>query len=90
MSTAVQFQWTAGQDVSQYSLDVGTTAGGSDIYGQSQGTASSTTVEGLPTDGSTVYVRLGSLIAGAWRYNDYTYSACSSCGARGSGSPGVE
>ncbi len=33
------------------------------------------TVAGLPTNGNTVYVRLWSLINGAWQYIDYTYTA---------------
>jgi hypothetical protein len=33
------------------------------------------TQSGLPTNGSAVYLRLWSQIAGAWQYNDYTYTA---------------
>jgi hypothetical protein len=29
----------------------------------------------LPTDGRTLYVRLWSLVSGAWQFNDYTYTA---------------
>src|SRR4029079_5645047 len=32
-------------------------------------------VPGLPSDGRTLYVRIWSLIAGEWRFNDYPYSA---------------
>jgi hypothetical protein len=29
----------------------------------------------LPTNGSTVYVRLWSLVGGVWQWNDYEYQA---------------
>ena len=74
-SATTTFQWTGGSGVSRYWLEVGTTPGGTNIYGQDAGTNLSATVSGLPTDGRTLYVRLWSLIAGAWVYNDYTYQA---------------
>jgi hypothetical protein len=81
-STAT-FTWSAGSGVSQYSLAVGTTgAGSANLYNRSTGTARSAAVTGLPTNGSTVYVRLWSLIGGAWQWNDYTYRA-----AGGTGTP---
>ena len=49
--------------------------GGNEIYGQSQGTNTSVTVGGLPSNGSTLYVRLWSLVGGTWFFNDYTYKA---------------
>jgi hypothetical protein len=61
--------------VSQYFLYLGNTAGGNDIYGQSQGTSRSVTVSGIPTDGRTIYVRLWSLLSTGWQYTDYTYRA---------------
>ena len=42
-----------------------------------------TTVTGLPTDGSTVYVTLYSLVGGNWIANSYTYTAFTSTGALG-------
>jgi Peptidase family M23 len=79
---SVTFDWNAGSGVSQYFLYVGTTAGSNDVYGQSQGTNLSTTVNGLPTNGRTLYVRLWSLIASAWQFNDYVYTAATA-GAQG-------
>jgi Metallo-peptidase family M12 len=79
-SSTVTFTWNTGSGVSQYWLDVGTTLGGTQIYSQSQGTNLSVTVGGLPTNGSTVYVRLWSLIGGVWQFNDYTYTAASGGG----------
>jgi hypothetical protein len=74
-SSTVTFVWNTGTEVSEYWLEVGTTPGGNQIYNQSQGTNLSVTVSGLPTNGSTVYVRLWSRINGAWQFNDYTYVA---------------
>ena len=75
-SSTVTFTWNAGSGASQYWLYVGTTGAGSvDIYNVFQGTGLSRSVSGLPTNGSTVYVRLFSFISGAWQFNDYTYTA---------------
>jgi serine protease len=77
-SSTVTFAWTAGSAaVSQVALYVSKFfAGGSDIYGAYQGASLSSTVSGLPTDGRTVYVRLWWYVDGGWRYDDYTYTAC--------------
>jgi hypothetical protein len=75
-ATTVQFQWTGGSGVSQYWLTLGTTGvGGNNIYTQDQGTRLSASVMGLPANGSTVYVRLWSMINGTWQCRDYTYAA---------------
>jgi hypothetical protein len=76
------FQWTGGKNVSQYYLWVGSTAGSSDLFSQDQGTNLSTTVSGLPVDGSTIYVRLWSLVGPTWFPRDYTYTATTSGPAR--------
>jgi hypothetical protein len=73
-ASAETFEWSGGTGVSQYWLYVGTTAGGFNLLNQNLGTSLSATVAGLPTDGSTVYVRLWSLIGGTWQYNDDTYT----------------
>jgi hypothetical protein len=72
-STSVTFTWTSGSGVSQIWLDVGSSVGGSQYYGATQGTGTSRTVTGLPTNGSPVYVRLWSLRAGSWSFTDYSY-----------------
>ena len=74
-ASTVQFQWTGGTGVSEYWLSVGTTSGGTQLFDQDQGTNLSATVTGLPTNGSTIYVRLGSRINGSWTYNNYSYTA---------------
>ena len=75
-SSSVTFKWT---DVGAplYHLSIGTRGTGSiDIYHESQGTSTSVTVSGLPTDSSTIYVRLYSWqpCTNSWLTNDYTYN----------------
>ncbi len=83
-SDSAKFVWVAGSGTSAYWLYVGTTPGGRDIYTQSQGSSLQATVSGLPTDGSSVYVRLWSRVSGAWQYADYSYtSVCYACGGDG-------
>jgi hypothetical protein len=76
----VTFSWTTSATASDYFLYVGTTQGGNDLFDQSVGTVTSYTVGGLPTDGSTIYVRLFSHLPNAWYYLDYTYTAASGGG----------
>jgi serine protease len=73
-SSSVAFAWTSGLGATQYWLDVGATPGGHEYYSASTGTALSATAP-APVDGRTIYVRLWSLIAGSWQFNDYTYTA---------------
>src|SRR2546422_10904825 len=74
----VSFGWSAGTGATGYWLEVGTTGVGStNLYSQSQGLNLSGTVNGLPTNGSTVYVRLWTRLSGTWQLNDYTYRAAS-------------
>ncbi len=73
-SSSVIFTWSSGAGVSNYVLQVGTTSGAANIYIGLQGTNLSRTITGLPTDGSTIYVRLYSAIGGGWPFNDYTYN----------------
>ncbi len=74
--SGVTFDWTAGAGASAYWLIVGSTAGGTNYY-SSELSGLTATVNGLPTNGSTVYVTLYSLIGGAWAPNAYTYTAVS-------------
>jgi GH35 family endo-1,4-beta-xylanase len=69
------FSWTTGSGVTQYWLELGRAAGGTELYSKTAGTALSVSVGGLPLKGETVYVRLWSLIAGKWLYKDYTVKA---------------
>jgi len=71
------FTWNAGVGATQYALRIGSTGPGSTdlYYGPGQTTSLSATVNNLPHNGGTVYVRLLSLTGGFWLYNDYTFTA---------------
>jgi len=76
---SVTFAWTSSSAASGYWLFIGSSLGGADIYNQDQGLNLSKTVNGIPTDGRIIYVRLWTFIGG-WLFNDYTYRAASSGG----------
>ena len=71
-STAT-FAWSAGSGATQYFLYVGTSQGSNNILGVSTGLNRSLTVNNIPRGGQPVYVRLWTLGASGWQYNDYTY-----------------
>ena len=73
-STAT-FGWNAASGALQYFVYVGTSKGSNSIYGGSTGTETAATVSGLPTNGSTLHVRLWTRFGGGWQYRDYTYTA---------------
>jgi hypothetical protein len=74
--SSVTFTWYPSSSATAYWLDIGSTAGGNNYYSSGNlGTALSTTVAGLPTNGSTVYATLYSLISGNWVSSPYTYTA---------------
>ena len=69
--TSITFTWTTGTGVTQYGLFFGSTPGGLDLgLAWPSGTSQMVT---LPVTGATLYVRLWSMIGGAWQYVDYTY-----------------
>ena len=57
---------------------MGTNIGSSNLYNSGNVTATTETVSDLPSNGQTFYVRLYSLINGAWQYTDYSYVASGS------------
>ena len=74
--STVTFTWTPGTQSTAYWLDLGSTQGGNNYYQSGNlGDVLTTTVSGLPTDGSPVYATLWSLENGQWVYNEYTYTA---------------
>jgi hypothetical protein len=73
--SSATFQWSTGSGPTAYWLDVGSSAKANNYFSQNEGTTTSITVSGLPTDGSTLYVTLYSQINGTWYYNSYTYTA---------------
>ncbi|MFC1977410.1 hypothetical protein ACFLWS_03995 [Chloroflexota bacterium] len=74
-SSSATFKWSSGQNVLQYFLYVGTSAGESDIYAQSAGLSLSALVCGIPTDGSNIYVGLWSKFSDGWKTEQYVYKA---------------
>ncbi|MEO7650945.1 MAG: CARDB domain-containing protein, partial [Bryobacteraceae bacterium] len=76
-SGTVTFRWSAGVGVSGYTLTIGTTAGGTNLYNRDQGGGLSVTVSGLPVNGSALHVTLISRIGTTSPSNRYTYSAAS-------------
>ena len=73
--SSVTFTWSAASGATSYWLDVGTVAGGFNLFTQGEGLSTSQTVSGLPTGGSTIYVRLWSAVNGIWQFSDSTYKA---------------
>ncbi len=71
------FTWGSGTLASRYWLDIGNQGVGSwNLYGQSEGANLSRTVNGLPTDASTVYVRLWTQFTdNTWGSNDYVFTS---------------
>jgi hypothetical protein len=83
-STTVTFAWTAGSGVTAYWVDVGSVPGGDQYYQSGNlGNVLTATVDGLPNNGSTVYVTLYSLVSGQWQSNVYTYTAFTFVGSSG-------
>ena len=78
------FNWVAGAGSSAYWIDVGSNPNGNQYYQSGNlGGALTATVNGLPTDGSTLYVTLWSLVGDTWQYNEYTYTAYNNSSIQG-------
>ncbi|MCD4779260.1 MAG: hypothetical protein K8S27_01745, partial [Candidatus Omnitrophica bacterium] len=75
LSQSETFTWDTGTGVSAYWLSVGTGVGGTQYHSSGQTTSTSRTVNNLPLNASTLYVRLSSIMAGQWHHVDYTYTA---------------
>jgi hypothetical protein len=74
-TTSVTFAWNAGVGVTSYTLQVGRSATDSSFFNRNLGTARTVTVTGLPTDGSTLFVRLVSRIGSTDQTRSYNYRA---------------
>ena len=84
----VQFSWSAGT-ATMYGLYVSSIASGNyEMFARNTGNATSVLATNLPRNGSTLYVRLYSMVNGVWQLNDYTYSASSSKSVLQSPAPG--
>ena len=76
--SSVTFQWEATEgNVTQWELFIGSAAGEKDYHdSESLGTSTSTTVNNLPTDGSTIHVQLRyKFDGGPWQELDEQYTA---------------
>ncbi len=78
--SSATFQWNAGSGAQEYFFYAGSTLGANNYYGRSQALSRSLTVSNLPTNGSTVYVRLWTRMSTGWQYGDYTYRAANTGG----------
>lgn len=74
-ATSVTFAWSDGVGVLEYYLEVGTTAGGTQIAKGSTGQARQKTVTGLPSNGAPVHVTLWSRFASGWSSRAYRFTA---------------
>jgi sugar lactone lactonase YvrE len=75
-SNSVKFAWSAGTAGSQYDLHLSAVApGGYDLYLSGHIAGTSTTVNGLPTNGEIIYARLYTFLNGVTLYNDYAFKA---------------
>jgi hypothetical protein len=80
--SSVTFTWNRGTLSTAYWIDAGSSPEGNQYFQSGNlGNVTSKTVNGLPLNGSTVYITLWSLVDGQWLYNEYTYTALnpSSC-----------
>jgi hypothetical protein len=69
-STTVNFQWTGGTGATMYWMYIGSAPGTADILTRNLNTTLNTVVNGLPSGGQPIYVRLFSHINGVWQFND--------------------
>jgi hypothetical protein len=72
--TAATFTWSVDANATAYWLDVGMEAGGDEYYQSGNlGNVTTTTVNNLPANGSTIYATLYSYVGGQWLSNPVTY-----------------
>ena len=85
------FRWDAPSGASIYQLWIGNSVGSYDIgYFPPAGTSVTTlTVDGLPTDERTLYVRLWTAIDGTYYFRDFTYLASSTAAIIGAPANGA-
>ena len=73
LGTSQTFTWAPGSDSRAYYFYMGTAQGWNNWLSVSMGTSTSLRVNGLPSTGGIVYVRLWSLTSSGWKYIDYSY-----------------
>ena len=70
------FTWNSTPGAAAYWVDVGSSPGGNNIYQSGNlGLATTLPVAGLPSNGSTIYVTLYTLLDGSWQSTSVTYTA---------------
>jgi hypothetical protein len=70
------FRWTAGTGASEYFLEAGPAEGSTQYASVSAGLDLSREICGLPTDGSSIFIRLWTKLPPEdWRSNDYQFQA---------------
>jgi hypothetical protein len=75
-STSQAFTWSQGTGATAYELTAGSTMYGTQYYSSGNiGNVVTATATSLPTNGSTVYITLYSLVGTSWNSNSYTYTA---------------
>ena len=75
LGSSATFTWTTGTGISSYRLQLGSTGvGANDLYDSGWKTATSVTVNSIPSSGVTVFVRLYSMISGIEHWSDYTFT----------------
>jgi hypothetical protein len=73
------FNWTTVQAATGYAIYAGSSAGAANYFA-SLFNGTSGTATGLPTNGSTVWIRLWTNFNGAWQFIDYQYTAANGGG----------
>lgn len=72
----VTFSWSAANGASGYSLWLGSTgAGSNNLYDSHETTATSVTVNGLPTNGEAIYAEINTIFSGTSLHSNTTYKA---------------
>ncbi len=85
LDSIVRFNWVSnGTQALNWWVKVGSTPGGTE-YADSQRITNGSTrgyrAEGLPTDGSTVYVEFSARTSAGWNIRDFEYTAAGSAGS---------
>jgi hypothetical protein len=66
--------WSTALHAQKYYLQIGTTAGGSNLVNSGETTETSWDAPNLPT-GQTLYARIWTVLSGTWRHVDITFTA---------------
>ncbi|MGH2610499.1 MAG: CAP domain-containing protein, partial [Tepidiformaceae bacterium] len=79
--SSATFRWNSATGALEYFFYAGTSTGSNNLLGRSMGQATSVSMTNLPTNGSTVYVRLWTRLSTGWQYRDVTYRAATTASA---------